>query len=444
VLRSGCAATVYLRVGVEDVTLEHIWPYNMCMDWLRRNWPDLLIGVALVVVIAMIVITLLSGGSLASLVRRDTPQPLATSTGGAQTTNGSATASGDAAAGSTSTNTQANTSANNQTNAQANTPADGATTGDGYDVFVPGVPGRETAADGGQAGEAAGVGGDASASGDQTTDAGAEVGAADAALPATSQTGGFRVAAGATNSRDGARALAESYREDGLEVTVEQKDDLYLLWVGPYGIRADADVTAETIIAGGGDALVYSYDGESDDTEAAADIADESVEGTEIALPDTANGVTQNAVTENSVANGAGNGDGTVLADNGATRIPAAGNANAGTTRAGTSGNSGATAGNAATGNATTGNTAPGNEVAEDLAVGAGTGERYLQVGAFASDASAAPRLAQLEQLSLNVTSSEDAGGLLRLFVGPYGEAQISQLQARLNARGIESFPVSQ
>src|SRR5690606_22391220 len=33
------------------------------MDWLRRNWPDLLIGVALVAVIAGIIATLISGGT---------------------------------------------------------------------------------------------------------------------------------------------------------------------------------------------------------------------------------------------------------------------------------------------------------------------------------------------------------------------------------------------
>ena len=38
------------------------------MDWFRRNWPDLALGVALVAVVALIVVTLLSGGSLASLV----------------------------------------------------------------------------------------------------------------------------------------------------------------------------------------------------------------------------------------------------------------------------------------------------------------------------------------------------------------------------------------
>ena len=43
------------------------------MDWLRRNWPDLLIGMALVAVIAGIVTTLLSGGSFLPLGGQEGP-----------------------------------------------------------------------------------------------------------------------------------------------------------------------------------------------------------------------------------------------------------------------------------------------------------------------------------------------------------------------------------
>ena len=38
------------------------------MDWIRRNWPDLVIGVALVSVIGAIVATLMTGGSIFNLV----------------------------------------------------------------------------------------------------------------------------------------------------------------------------------------------------------------------------------------------------------------------------------------------------------------------------------------------------------------------------------------
>ena len=50
------------------------------MDWIRRNWPDLLIAIALVAVIAGIIATLLSGGSLWPTSRGGGNQPL-TSTG---------------------------------------------------------------------------------------------------------------------------------------------------------------------------------------------------------------------------------------------------------------------------------------------------------------------------------------------------------------------------
>lgn len=398
------------------------------MDWLRRNWPDLLIGVALIIVIAMIVITLLSGGSLASLVRRDSPQPFAT-TAATEDTNGDAagtTASGTPAA--TSAAAPANTAANTTSNTTANTTTDGTGAADGYDVFVPGVPGREGDAEGGQAADTTGTSADTSAStGDQDSDGdvGSEI---DAPLPSASRTGGFRVAAGATSSRDGARTLAQSYRDDGLEVTVEQNDDLYLLWVGPYGTRADADTVAERIIAGGGDALVYGGGADAvDDTGADTDeaTADTTASGSSNGVAGT--DALVSAVTDAPSSGAAGNGARTpnATADN-----ASSGNADTGTAR---TGNTSGTAGNAAA----------GNEVAEDLAAGAGL-EQYLQVGAFASDASAAPRLEQLEQLSLSVTSSESDNGLLRLFVGPYSEAQIAQIQTRLSAQGIESFPVSQ
>lgn len=409
------------------------------MDWLRRNWPDLLIGVALVVVIAMIIVTLLSGGSLASLVRRDTPQPLTTDAGtGAAVTNSSASST-------LSSNSEATAEGAGSLDTTADTSAGGGdTAADGYDVFVPGVPGRDaTAADGGQddsqSGEtdAAELSSDASMSSiTQTSDTSS---GADAPLPTASRTGRFRVAAGATPSRDGASTLAQSYRDAGYEVTVEQKNDLYLLWVGPYGTRNDADAAAERIIAGGGDALVYSYDGESADAEAAADItAETSTEAT----PEIIGGAETGTAAPN--AGGRVSADGTVLANNTSAnvtpRTPAAGNTTTGNTATGNT-----ATGNTATGTATlAGNNTGNNTVAGDLAAGAGSGERYLQVGAFASEASAAPRRVQLEQIGLEVTSSESAGGLLRLFVGPLGEAQLAQIQTRLTAQGIESFPVSQ
>ena len=244
------------------------------MDWLRRNWPDLLIGVALVMVIAMIIVTLLSGGSLASLVRRDTPQPLATDAG-----TGSAPA--DSAAAGTSRDDATDDAAANTTNV-----ADGATGAEGasgdLDVFVPEVPGQDATTEGGTQTEGEATApdsrGDASASSTGTGDDLAGATTADGPLPAASQTGRFRVAAGATGSRDGARTSAEALRNDGYEVTVEQKNNLYLLWVGPYASNAGAERVAARLRTDGlvPDAIVYGYGGESADTEADTEAATET------------------------------------------------------------------------------------------------------------------------------------------------------------------------
>jgi len=56
------------------------------MDWIRRNWPDLLIAIALVAVIAGIIATLLSGGSL---------WPTSRGGGGQQLTQGRSAVSGN-------------------------------------------------------------------------------------------------------------------------------------------------------------------------------------------------------------------------------------------------------------------------------------------------------------------------------------------------------------
>ena len=405
------------------------------MDWLRRNWPDLLIGVALIMVIAMIVITLLSGGSLASLVRRDTPQPLTTDAG----TDAAAPADSSAAAGTSSRGGAADTETADTTgSANGATGAAGAS-GD-YDVFVPEVPGQDAAtADGtGTEGDGetnvAGSSSDTASSATGTGDdrAGATTEGSDGPLPTASQRGRFRVAAGATGSRDGARTSAETLRDDGYDVTVEQKNDLYLLWVGPYASDAGAERVAARLRTDGlvPDAIVYGYGGDSADGDSADTEADTGT---------TAEGSAEDAAATPNGGGAANGNNSSALASNAGTGNASVGNAGTDASPASTTGNTTRTPPVSAAGAAT-----EGDPVAEDLAAGADAGQLYLQVGAFISDESAAPRLAQLEQLGLSVTSSETDNGLLRLFVGPYGEAQMAQLQTRLTAQGIESFPVSQ
>ena len=50
------------------------------MDWLRRNWPDLLIGIALVAVIAGIIAILITGGSFFTIGQQPQQPPPQVST----------------------------------------------------------------------------------------------------------------------------------------------------------------------------------------------------------------------------------------------------------------------------------------------------------------------------------------------------------------------------
>ncbi len=362
------------------------------MDWFRRNWPDLLIGVALVAVIAMIVATLLSGGSLASLVRRDGPPelPLTDTTG---TAGGSATGSNADVAGTAATSGE---------DAAGTDPVQ---TQDNFDVFVPEVPGQEVDSGTGRVNTGTSV--ETAAPQEGTQNLAGATSQVDGTLPEASASGGYRVAAGATPSRDAASDLAQKYRDSGYEVAVEQQDDLYLLWVGPYTTRADADSAAERIIAAGGDALVYTYNRDNENT------ADNGSDGDTNAASAQLGTGTPGTATAATGTNEAAEITGAELADAGDVDGDRVATENTGT------------------------QTQPAGSVS-------GAGERFLQVGAFASNESAQPLRSQLEGLGLDVTRSEDASGLVRLFVGPFGGAQLTRTQQRLTAEGIvDSFPVT-
>ena len=371
------------------------------MDWLRRNWPDLIIGVALVAVVALIVVTLLGGGSLASLVRRDTPpEPITETTPDTGTATPANTTEGAAGSSTQATGNGASSTGNT-----------------GVDVFVPGVPGGQVDTAGGASGgqaqantaanTAPGGAGAQTASGGVVQ--GSQANAAGGPLPEATQDGGFRVAAGAVDSRESAASLAESFREAGYTVTVEQQGELYLLWVGPYATREGADRVAARLQTDGlvPDALVYSYDGPDSSTASSG------------SNPGPGSSSGGNAA--------AGNATNTATAEGTATQNTAT-SENAGTA------STGSAADNAAANTTATGNTATSGA----------TGQRYLQVGAFTSDEDAQPLREQLEALGFSVTRSVSDEGLIRLLVGPFSDVQLFQTQTRLTGEGIpDAFPVT-
>lgn len=366
------------RLPPTSVHVRRSDPKTKVVDQVKRSWPDLLIGAALVCVIGMIAATLISDTSLVSLVRRDAPAdaPVINTTDTAKAT-------------STSTVTAATPDADTTGTGAAQTP-DGDPSSN--DLFVPDVPSQPTAS------AAGGADTDSGSLGTVTPRAGTQrSGSVAGTTKPPLAASGFRVAAGATTSRDAASTLAQHYRDDGYEVAVEQQDDLYLLWVGPFATLANADRVAERIITDGGDALIYTYGNDGDvgtaNTVEAATPGDAAMEEA-VAQPRTPD-------SENRHADGDGN-EAVITTANAGSGTIAVGAANAGTV----------------------------------------IGKRYLQVGAFAVDGSDRPLRARLEALGLSVTRDEDTSGLVRLYVGPFGGAQLTQTRSRLHAQGIDSFPV--
>ena len=347
---------------------------------LRHHWPDLLIGTALICVLAMIAATLLSGKPL--LARDGPPEVPVTSTIGSneKTSEASRTAAPAATvpvAGAAQTRDR---------------------TPDVDGVLVPSVPAQPVAGAASSAKTGSSRQATALRAGVQGGVSVAET--AERQRPVDPAASGFLVAAGALTSRDTTSTVAQRYRDDGYEVTVEQQGNLYLLWIGPYLSQATADSAAERIIADGGDALVYTYSGDTD----ASNMGDADIGDAAKPLDAVADGPITQPLAPDSEGHNANGIDTATTTTNAGTRTIDA-----------SAGNAGASQG----------------------------GQRYLQVGAFAFEENARPLRAQLTGLGLSVIRDEDAGGLVRLYVGPFGGAQLMQMRARLIEQGIDSFPVT-
>ena len=366
------------------------------MDWLRRNWPDLIIGVALIAVIAGIVATLLSGGSFLSFGgqqlgngnRAESPPAVQDSQPeDAEQNAGQASGQNDESATDTANNS---TGANNQQES-------------GIEPVIPDQPGSEAGADtpDNTAGD-----GDTSASeqtssqetSTQDTEASEQTAATSAesenTSPAAGETGGvtYRISVGAFASREGAQSLTETYSDEGLPTFVASQGDLSLALVGPYNSEEEANRVAQQIIEGGGEAIVYTYEPEADDSASSASASDDS---------------------------------GSAQSDSGEASTDAA-QSDSAASQAPTQEDAGATA---------SADTAPTDDTPLS-----GT---FLQAGAFGSVESAQPTRERIEELGYRTAERDTGTGLIRLFVGPLGEGEIDEAQTRLQALGIDNFPVS-
>jgi len=351
------------------------------MDWLRRNWPDLAIGIALVAVIAGIIATLVTGGSFfpTSASTPSDPPPV-TAPAPAAPTPASPTpvdvVPPDADVADVDSAEAGATPAPAVPGVEVLAP-------DGSPAAPAATPAQPPAAAPAPAAPAPAAPAPTPAPAQATTPAPTPAPAAPAAAapaaPAPTTSAGplpsastnpeapYRVSVGAFGNPDNAARQATTFREAGFPVFTGTQGDLTIVLVGPYASEADALAVAARIRAGnfGIEPVIYRFQ------------------------PDAASAASSTPAPTSSPAPAA---------------APAA--------------------------------PAPAPAAAAPVTSSAG---RYLQVGAFASAASAQPLRDQLASLGF-ATSDVTEGGLVKVLVGPFDAAALTAAQQRLAAQGIESF----
>jgi cell division protein FtsN len=351
------------------------------MDWIRRNWPDLLIGLALLAVIGGIIATLLNGGNLLPSGRNvttTTPSSSTLTSGGNDSAiqpitdntaispdlpSGAAEMPGEAA-GTTTSGTI--------------TPVDPASTPPQQAVTPEGIIDAPSETPG-----------DTSASTSESTAPSEPLQASDSA------TAPYRISVGAFGSTENAERRAEAFRSAGYPVFVGKQGDLSLVLIGPYDSQAAAQQAAAQIQSSGLEADPIIYEFEPTDATVAGDTA-----AGDTAAGDTAASGTTDQTSSSTEA----------TPDEPATTPSEA-------TPAATEPTESTTAVSLPTSN---------------------TG-RYLQVGAYGSVESAQPQLVKLQGLGFSVTYIDESDKI-KLLVGPYEGTTLETAKAQLTAQGIDHF----
>lgn len=213
------------------------------MDWMRRNWPDLVIAIALVAVIAGIVLTLITGGTLFPLGGGTAPRSAPDVAAPRSTP---ATTSRPSTAGTPATDTR-----NADPVISPLPPIDAGAADAAGDATVEPQAGATTAP----------VRNDPPAEAPRTATPPATVSRPTPAPPAAAAEGRYRVSVGAFGNEENAERLAATFRQDGFPVFIGTQGDLSLVLVGPYDSESEAERAAERVRAGdyGVEPVIYQF-----------------------------------------------------------------------------------------------------------------------------------------------------------------------------------------
>ena len=360
------------------------------MDWIRRNWPDLLIGLALLAVIAGIIATLLNGGSFLSGGSRTPASPPAASATPQADTPADAGSAGDADATTSNPAPQPgsqdavqdsaqDTSQNTSQNTTPDTTPDAAAQA----TVVPSI--KTTSLDGTDSTPDGGVpvipsSGDASLADPAATapPTSAEVTAPVAPAPTTTGSSAtvstasdaessYRILIDSFGDADNALRRAQTFEEAGFPTFTAVQGALTLVLVGPFATQGEAESAFNRIQSEGlkDNPLLFEPDTAGEAAETAATSGEEAVPT-----------LSASAAADTSQA---------------------------------------------------------------DTSFDTSGGERYVQAGAFNSSELAQPRREQLESLGFNVSEVTE-GSFVKLLVGPFGPDELASAQSRLGAQGIDYF----
>lgn len=352
------------------------------MDWLRRNWPDVLIGVVFLAVVIAIIFTLLNGGFNLPFGGKQgstsTPPSLSTPV----------TPDGTTVTDPRATTPDSTTTPDTPSTGVTVLPPDGTGTVIGTPIDTPG----DTDA-----------GGESTAPGDTppaattpevpATDEPATTTPTTPTTPAptepvstavTGQSGevSYRVSVGAFGNRENAERLAIEVQGENYPVFLAEQGSLTIVLVGPYSTEEQARAIAQQLASGPlsiEQPTVYRY--EPDESPTAASSSSSSAATT----PPPAASTTPEPASE-----------------------PAS---------------------------ETTTTTPPAEQPAAS-----GDRTRFLQTGAFNTRESTLPQRETLESLGF-VVSERDEDGFIKLLVGPFTPDEVEGARTRLQGAGIESFP---
>lgn len=219
------------------------------MDWIRRNWPDLLIGIALLAVIGGIIATLLNGGSFFTPTQTPptvaTPQPTQTQPTATQPSPPTPPTDADA---------PEDTGATPTTGTDAVIPVIPSLEGDGPAEPAPAEPEAITPVQ-------------PTGSPPPQTPPSPPAPTPPASTPPTAQvsTDPFRISVGSFGVPENAERRAAEFRNAGYPVFIAPQGDLSIVLVGPYASRAEAEQARNAIVSAGleSNPQIFEFTGET-------------------------------------------------------------------------------------------------------------------------------------------------------------------------------------